>query len=168
METRTGVLRTEEVTLSDVRKFAERGRLYAILDACDAPTVPVKVKELGNEQAVSLYRGSAEEEYWAIAPYLVRVDGILLDWLHATLWKEPWGIFVVANSDIETLRKHFRRFLVVELPDGGKSYFRYYDSRVLQEFLPSCVREEVDDIFGSLTAFGTTDSAGDKIVLWRQ
>jgi len=67
----------------------EPGTLYAILDACSEPKVPAKFVELG-ERAVSLYSGSAEENYWAVAPYLVEVDLPLLQWLVAELWQSPW------------------------------------------------------------------------------
>ncbi len=83
---------TEIVPLSDLQKLASQRQLYAILDACDAPAVPTKVKGLGEEIGISLYRGEAEEDYWAIAPYLVRVDPSLLDWIIITLWEQSWGI----------------------------------------------------------------------------
>jgi hypothetical protein len=154
-------------SLKDLRKMAAEGRLWAILDACDEPTVPPKVTELGPERAVSLYRGQAEHEQWAIAPYLVRVDEALLDWVVKTLWKKPWGIFAVAECDLKTLRKHFRRFLIVENPDSETMYFRYYDPRILAVFLPTCTREELKTFFGPLKAFavGEPESEGVKFFL---
>ena len=84
-------MRREEQTVLEAREWAERGELYAILDACDTPSVVEKVKELGDERAVSLYRGTAEEEFESIAPYLVVVDTAVFDWIAETLWAEPWG-----------------------------------------------------------------------------
>jgi hypothetical protein len=144
----------ETVPLSDLHQLASQHRLYAVLDACDAPAVPPKAKELGEENAVSLYRGEAEEEYWAIAPYLIRADSSALDWIANSLWEQPWGIFVVAEANLETLRTHFRKFLTVRLPDGEKVYFRFYDPRVIKQFLPTCNHAELAEFFGSVQKFG--------------
>jgi hypothetical protein len=149
-----GALRTEAASADDLRRLAGAGRLWALLDACDAPAVPEKVGDLGEERAVSLYRGGAEEDWWAIAPYLARADGSLIDWIAETLEAESWGVFVVADADLEGLRRHFRRFLIVEDPDGEEMYFRFYDPRVLAKFLPTCSSFELREIFGPVEAFG--------------
>jgi hypothetical protein len=159
---------TEIVPISDLLKPASEGQVYAVLDACDAPAVPPKVKELGAENGVSLYRGEAEEDYWAIAPYLVRVDGPLLDWIVATLWEEPWGIFVVAEARLESLRTHFRKFLTVQMPDGGKVYFRFYDPRVLKQFLPTCNDAELGEFFDSIHAYASGVAGDKRVTLYRR
>ena len=148
-------VRITESSLEDLRRQIEQapGTVYAILDACDEPRVPVKVKELGPERAVCLYRGSAEEEYWAVAPYLVVVDEELLDWIIETLWNDPWGVFAVAETDLVQMRKHFRRFLIVQHPDERQVYFRYYDPRLLSSFLNTCTEEEVGQFFGPVVRF---------------
>ncbi|MCB9926125.1 MAG: DUF4123 domain-containing protein [Planctomycetaceae bacterium] len=134
------------------------GTLFAILDACDEPRVPVKVKELG-ERAASLYSGWAKENYWAIAPYLVEVDEALLDWIVENLWDDPWGIFVIAETELADLRKHFRRFLMVEDPDGEPLYFRFYDPRVLLNFVEVGVPGEFDEFFGTVKSLVISDGA---------
>jgi hypothetical protein len=144
----TSLLYTRTASLEELREFAAVGRLYAVVDACDTPSVPEKAWELGEERAVSLYRGSAEEMYWAFAPYLFAVDGAVLDWIVAELWSEPWGIFAVANRDLEAVRRHFRRFLLVQAPDGEQWYFRFYDPRVLQPLLSNLAATGMDDILG--------------------
>jgi len=137
-------------SVDELRELAVGGRLYAVIDACDAPAVPGKVTELGEERAACLYSGKSKETYWAIAPYLVKVDEELLDWIVATLWREPWGIFAAADSDLESMREHFRRFIVVRSPDGEPLYFRYYDPRVLKTFLESCTPSELEEFFGPI------------------
>ena len=141
-----------ESSLQELEELARRepGTLFAVLDACDEPRVPEKVKELGDERAVSLYRGWAEEDYWAIAPYLVQVDEVMLQWIVENLWDTPWGIFAVAQTDLAKLRTHFRRFLKVLDPDGKELYFRFYDPRVLPEFLATCSLEEIGRFFGPI------------------
>lgn len=144
-----------------VRRWATTGRLFAIIDACGAPAVPGVAAQLGDERAVSLYRGLAEENLSGIAPYLFRLDGRHFDWLTATLWSEPWGVFALSDGSLEDLRRHFRRFLVVESPDPACEswYFRFYDPRVLTKFLAACTPEEVKEVYGPVRAFGVTDQA---------
>ncbi len=142
----------------EARSWCERGRLYAILDACDTPSVLEKVRELGDERAISLYRGTADEMYEAIAPYLVAVDPALFDWITETLWAEPWGIFVRSPSDLAELRTHFRKFLLVDGPTGEQWYFRYYDPRVLRTYLPTCTPDELAEFYGPVSEFGVVDA----------
>lgn len=140
-----------------LREWAARGRLFAILDATDTPGVPKLAKRLGEDRAVSLYRGRAEEELWAIAPYLVHLDVATLEWISESLWPTPWGIFALADESLDDLRLHFRRFLVVESPTGESWYFRFYDPRVLVKYLPTCTAGELDEFFGPIKAFAVTD-----------
>lgn len=154
------------VPVVQLREWANRGRLFAILDATDTPSVPRKANELGPDRAVSLYRGRAEEELWAIAPFLVHLDVDTLEWITDTLWPEPWGIFALADESLDAIRLHFRRFLTVEGPNGESWYFRFYDPRVLPRYLASCTAEELATFLGPVRAFGVTDpiSYGVKVL----
>ena len=155
------LLHSDAAPLSAVRQTARQLRLWAILDACDEPSVRPQVEALGDERAVSLYKGSAEERHADIAPYLVGVDDDMLDWILTTLWGDPWGIFVQSTASLDELRSHFRKFLVVRGPNGEEWYFRWYDPRVLEKYLPTCTDEELRAFFGPVTSYGVSDpSAG--------
>jgi hypothetical protein len=160
------ILRERPYSVSQIRQWAARGRLFAILDATDTPAVPAKARQVGEGRAVSLYRGRAEEELWSIAPFLVQVDEEVLDWMTEVLWPEPWGIFVLADEPLDALRGHFRRFLVVESPEGESWYFRFYDPRVLARYLPACTESELEDFFGPVKGLGMTDPASYGIRVW--
>jgi len=137
----------------------QTGELYAVLDACDAPSVPLLCEGLGPERAVSLYRGEAVEEYADIAPYLVRVDSEeLLTWILAFGKQvQGWGILIAAPIPFEALRTHLRRFLRILDPEGEPLYFRFYDPRVLQMFLPTCSGDQIDQFYGRIGAFFVLD-----------
>jgi hypothetical protein len=62
------LLQMRTASVEELRELAAAGRLYAVIDACDTPAVPEKAREVGETRAVSLYRGSADEMYWAFAP----------------------------------------------------------------------------------------------------
>jgi len=149
------LLKTEEIPLEQLRKFAEAGYLFAVIDSTGAPAVPPKMQELGEKDARSLFKGTAQEDYWAVAPYLVRIDIAMLRWLFENLWKEPWGIFAVSKANLEELQSHFRKFLVVQLPDGKPWLFRFYDPRITGTFLGSCNAQELRDFFGPVKGYAT-------------
>lgn len=148
----------------DWRRECSRGRLWAVVDSCDEPSVVKKVEEAGPERAVSLYRGSAEEQYESIAPYLFKADEPIFDWIASELWASPWGIFVAAESSLEILRTHFRHYLTVKGTDGKKYLFRFYDPRVLPGFLESSNAEELRNFFGPVRGYGL--KKGDQIALY--
>ena len=153
------LLQTRSLSFDTLRDLADSARLYALVDACDAPDVPGKMAEWGEERAVSLYRGLPEDEFSSFAPYLARVDGDALDWIADTLWPTPWGLFVVSGETLPALRSHFRRFLLVDDPQGEEMYFRFYDPRVLQKYLPTCSDRELRQVYGSVEAFAFGEPA---------
>jgi hypothetical protein len=130
------------------------GRLYGLLDACDESRILHIVAGLG-DQAVSLYHGKSERDFFAIAPYLVELDQKLAETMVTELAETPWGYFVLApqGCQLTTLRRHFRRFLTVKGPDGMELYFRFYDPRVIKTFLESSTAAEVVEFFGPVNQF---------------
>ncbi len=152
------LIRYEDTGVAAIRAHAERGELHVVLDACDEPRVPAKVRELGDD-ALPLYQGESQERLWAVAPYLARADAALVDWLTQAMWTEPWGIFIVTNVGIAALRTHLRRFLLVDGPTGEPWYFRFYDPRVMAKFLTTCDAPQLADIFGPADAIGWVDAA---------
>lgn len=156
LELRTG-------TLAHLHRFAEGHYLYAILDAYDSPSVPDKVKEIGKDRGVCLFTGEAETKYWGLAPYLAAVDAGLLDWMVQTIWKAPWGVFLLSQLTLDELSAHFRRFLMVRLPDGERWYFRYYDPRTLEIYLSNCEPLELQQFFGPVRAFAIPNAESEDV-----
>jgi hypothetical protein len=146
---------TMQIDFDNLHRWAREGRLYAVLDACDAPAILSKLASLPDQKFVSLFRGG-DEELSKVAPYLIRLDEPILEWIRVEIWNEPWGIFVVADSSLDLVRKHLRKFLVVKGPEGDILYFRYYDPRVLPVFLETCDAEQLRSFFGLLHAFAYT------------
>jgi hypothetical protein len=132
--------------------------LYAVLDAARDEKVLELLKE-EIEPYQSLYEGDKARELAEAAPYLVRLPptSALLETLVREAWGESWGIYLTCNWPLTDLRKHLRRFLMVELEGEGQVYFRYYDPRVLRVFLPTCTADEAAQFFGPVRAFLTED-----------
>jgi hypothetical protein len=148
----------------ELRTLARQGSLRAVLEAVDAPVVPLKADELGEEKAVSLFKGMSDEKNWALAPYLVAVDEETLAWIRETLWSgASWGILLESSRTVEDLHRHFRAWVVVEDPNGEEMYFRFYDAEVLRTFLRAATHAETLDFFGPVTRFfGVFDAEGEK------
>jgi hypothetical protein len=158
------LITTSAIAIARLRQEAERGTLFAVLDACDEPVVVEQVRSM-DDRAVSLYRSPAAEDLYAIAPYLVQVDAATLDWITATLWARPWGMFALADIELEALRTHFRKFLLVDAPGGDQWYFRFYDPRVLEQFLTAADASQLVDFFGPVTAYAWTDTGDYGVTL---
>ena len=150
------LIRRRATPMDELTKLAGDGTLFAVIDACDEPEVPAKLEELGRARSTCLYKGELDEETKEIAPYLVSVDTELLEWIYETFEERPWGMFVVAKSDLRTLRQHLRQFLVVQGIDDEPMYFFYYDPRVIVPFLESCDEEELEEFYGPVMAYGVT------------
>lgn len=159
-------LQTRATSLDECRVMSERGELFAILDACDAPAVPKQALELGGQRAISLYQGTAQQEHWEIAPYLMQVDSAMLDWIIRILGNQPWGILVFSKSDLDRLRRHFRHFLMVQSPTSEQWYFRFYDPRVLKTFLSTCLDEQLAILGDPVSGLGVVDEGLEMVTIW--
>ena len=156
------MLTSRELSVAQVQRWILSQRLFAIVDACDAPSVPVRARAMMAEDdstAVSLYKGRSEEELWAIAPYLLEVDEAAFAWITQELWGTPWGFFILSDATLDELRQHFRKFLTVRTPENEEWYFRFYDPRVLPTYLTSCTPAEVDEFLGPARAVCVTNRA---------
>jgi hypothetical protein len=127
---------------------------YAILDAARIFGEIDTAQEL-QTNFLSLYMGKNEEYLSSVAPYLFsyHTKSEFGNWLFQKGWGNSWGVFVVTGLEIEDLRKHFRKFLMVKTEEGKELYFRFYDPRVLRIFLPTCDEQQLIDFFGSISSF---------------
>lgn len=159
-DTRPVVIATEALD-----QLANEGKLLAILDTCDAPELYAQAQRMGPAHALCLFR-EADEDLAKVAPYLVQVDKSFLAWLRESCWNEPWGVFLLADSraPLGRYRKHLRKSLLVESPEGDTLYFRYYDPRVASVYLPSCSKSELEDFMGPLRAIGFVEDGHPKFV----
>ncbi|APR83457.1 Hypothetical protein A7982_08806 [Minicystis rosea] len=128
--------------------------VYAILDGARDPELVPTLLSAGL-QYKCLFSGNLSRELARAAPYLVRLNrhGEPTQQLVDRVWGNSAGIFLASPSPLEDLRRHFRRFLQVQSPSGGKLFFRYYDPRVLRVYLPTCDEGELGVVFGPVLRF---------------
>jgi hypothetical protein len=127
--------------------------LYAVLDAARDPAVLRLLRDSG-EEAQSLYSGRRSEQLAEVAPYLARVPvgSRLFDGLINEGWGRSFGVLVACDAPFAELRRHLRRFLVVQTEERQALYFRFYDPRVLRPFLEAAADEERRAFFGPVSA----------------
>jgi hypothetical protein len=132
----------------------ERSPLYAVLDAARDPRIRLLLGEAG-EQIASLYAGFQGEILGDVGPTLVHLPhgSPLLDTLVDNGWGESWGVFLTSGHPFIEVRKHLRRFLLIESGAGKQMYFRFYDPRVLRGFLPSCRPRQIEALFEEIESF---------------
>lgn len=135
---------------------AEQAPLYAVVDASRGARILELLRE-AVEPHRSLYQGARGDALEDVAPYLVgpfEPDSRLLERLVMEGWGKGWGIFCACRRPAAELRRHLRRFLVVEVHESGERvYFRFYDPRVLRRFLPTCSPRQAEELFGDIQVF---------------
>jgi hypothetical protein len=133
-------------------------QVYAVLDSARDPVVHAKLIATDAHSAC-LYEGRVPREIAEIAPYLVQLrrDHRFTAQLLESGWGKSWGVFASAPVDFEAMRRHFRRFLRVEDDSGRTLLFRWYDPRVLREYLPTCTEAELRTVFGPIGSYFAED-----------
>lgn len=127
---------------------------YALLDAARDPEVHAWITS-AQAPTLCLYLGSLDPKLARVAPYLVRLGRSAPSSraLVERAWGDAWGVFVRSSAPMEMLHRHFRRMLRVQDERGKRMLFRFYDPRVLRVYLPTCVRAELDQVFGPVECF---------------
>lgn len=163
-------------TSTEAQLMAERVLRILQAGACDAPLFAVldaaqgdRVLELLRESVEtyqSLYEGI---QGWAMedaAPYLVHFSARsrLIERLVREGWGKNWGIYLTTRETFSNVRRHLRRFLLVEEYETRKRmYFRFYDPRVLRAFLPLCTTRQLFAIYDKINALLIEGSKGEVL-----
>ncbi|MFO0614740.1 MAG: DUF4123 domain-containing protein [Polyangiaceae bacterium] len=135
--------------------------LFGVLDAARDARILTLLDECVDD-VWSLYDGVQGQALAGVAPHLVRFsdDSGLLERVVLEGWGLAWGVFFSASRPAKEVRRHLRRFLMVEpevpvLGQGERErlYFRYYDPRVLRDFLPIATPRQRGEFFGDISLF---------------
>src|SRR5579875_3810423 len=159
------MLRSAVQNWTSAHRLAAENRLFAILDAIDIPAIPQLAEQYGFERALSLYVGLHKPEHWPVGPYLFRADAPLLNWLAANLKNHPWGILAVPQASDLTLQgafAHFRKFILIRV-GGEQVYLRFYDPRVLAQYLQRAPADKLAEFFGPWRFLGGAASNPDEL-----
>lgn len=139
---------------------------YAVLDAAQNSSLPRRASDAGL-RVESLYAARLGAMLDDVAPHLVSLDlqSPFVDWL-LERWDRNYGIFLQSTAPFDTLRKHFRKFLMVKDEAGKKYRFRFYDPRILRAFLPACTPDELKQFFGPIERLYTPTRDGRGVLVF--
>lgn len=137
------------------RLTAVEAPLFAVLDAARTRQIP-RLLQSAREEHQSLYEGPEAVKLSKVAPYLVSLPSgsPTLTRIVNQGWGQSWGIYLSSRLPFKELRRHLRRFLLVEAEQTREPlYFRFYDPRVLRVFLPTCTPAQRHELFGQIDCF---------------
>ncbi len=143
----------------------EKAHLYAILDATRSPRILELLRE-SVEYSRSLYEGDEGDAMWEAAPYLVDLADKRSRLVRALVTEglvRRWGIFFLSTRPFRDVRRHFRRFLMVQDEAAERMYFRFYDPVVLRAFLPTCTAVQAKEFFQDIEAFLVEGDRGELL-----
>lgn len=142
--------------------------VYAVLDAARNERILSLLRYWGVRHDC-LYEGTVPQELMEVAPYLVHLNRRAASTreLLENAWGNAWGLFVACSEDPERVRRHLRRFLMVQDEQGRRLYFRYYDPRVMRIYLPTCTKDELRFIFGPLNAWAMEGAEGATLLRYQ-
>ncbi len=153
-------------TAARARSAPAEGGLYAVLDAARSDRILTLLQE-SVEPYRSLYEGIDGESLAHVAPYLVELPpgSRLLERLVREGWERRWGIFIECQRSFKELRRHLRRFLMVQDADTRKKYyFRFYDPVVLRTFVPTSTVKQRAELLKGIRALLAEGERGE---VWR-
>jgi hypothetical protein len=146
--------------------------LFVLLDGARIPKLWVMLREFDVENA-PLLRPSPEEDLSHVSPFVAHctAGGDLLTWLAIDSTVLEAAVFLVADGNLEEVRDHLRRFLLVEDHQRNQRYLRFYDPRVLPTLLSASTNPERRRFFGPVRSFLACDpdaSRSDRRLRLRQ
>ncbi|MBN8742125.1 MAG: hypothetical protein BGP24_18165 [Lysobacterales bacterium 69-70] len=133
---------------------AEAGPCFALIDCARHPQLPALLTHAA-VRAQSLFDGVEAlrlQRYGAwVAPFPAHGE-LASIWFGngGQGWREAWGWLFQSPAGIDELRRHFKKFLQVDLPQGGRAYWRFYDPRVICRVLPVMRQEQHEEFLGRL------------------
>lgn len=111
---------------------------YAVIDLANAERLRPAVTGLRSSFAEPLLDRSFSPKLLQVGPWLVRLSKApeVESALGTLAPGTPWGYYLYASFDLQSVRQALRRFNLVTLADASRPLlFRYWDPRVLEVFL---------------------------------
>jgi hypothetical protein len=138
--------------------------LYAVLDSArDGKILPL-LEQNGCDHRI-LYGSRLAATVDGLGPYLVSLSprAPFLSSLLEKCWGNSWGIFLTSPAGFAAVFRHLRRLLTVRLPDGSYALFRFYDPRVLPEYLSHLDNQHIEKFYGPIQSIYIETAGGQEL-----
>ena len=134
------------------RLWQEAGDMpaYVILDGAQNQTLLGSLHADNAPPWRCLFTGQLEPDMAVVAPYLVELEhsSAFTRRLLAEGWGQNWGVFLTSQLALPALWRYVRQQVHVYGPDLESLYFRFYDPRVMRNYLPTCPARQLAEFFG--------------------
>ena len=128
---------------------------YYIIDAARYPLVLTPDEELPKD-VIPLLLKTKDKTSYALGPFLLSEESAkeVDNWFYT---EDLYDIvcFTCEDLTINSFAIWCRDMFNVVTDDGHEYFFRYYDSRVLKVFLPTCNEEQVETFFRACSSIST-------------
>ncbi len=101
----------------------------------------------------SLFKGTKDEMLFDVAPYIFQVDDELYNKCSELSISLERCLLVDSEKDIQKISDHFRKFIYQTI-NKREYFFRFWDGRVLQKFLPTCEENQLILFFNGVRSYG--------------
>ena len=144
-------------------------RVYAVLDGASIKNLLLHLDE-HEPDYFCLYQGDLPHDVEEAAPYLVHLEkeSPFTQWVIEKGWGNHWGIFAVSRENIKAMRKHFRTLVMIKEHNGKRMFFRFYDPRVFNTFLPTCNGDQLAEVFGPVICYIQEDNEPNRLLKCRK
>lgn len=125
---------------------------YGILDCAKDQQIYPLITQCTNFKC--MFGGRIEPPMDTHAPYIVEMkqdEPLMETWREN--WAENWGILVHSKHSLAEVRRHLRKFLLAQLPDGSTALFRFYDPRVLTVYFGTLSQDEAAQWFEKINEY---------------
>ena len=138
--------------------------LYAILDAARDRSIKEYLHN-SHLPTLNLFEGRHAEMLAEFAPYLTKLppSHSFLEALTNHAWGNSWGIYFLSQHPVEAILAHLKKQIWAHTPNG-RMLFRFYDPRVLREYLPVFDASTAREFFGPVNAFFMENENGDALL----
>jgi hypothetical protein len=109
----------------------------------------------------SLFKGTKDETLVDVAPYLFTVEEDFSERIQGLDLSLEALLVIETERDIEKLTAHFQRF-IYQTVNKREYFFRFWDARVLQKFLPTCEESQLRMIFDGVKSYTCRSEMGLK------
>ena len=135
-----------------VRLWQEAGDMpaYVILDGAQTPTLLDALHADNSPPWRCLFTGQLEPDMAIVAPYLIELEqsSAFTRRLLAEGWGKNWGVYLTSQLALPALWRNVRQQVHVYGPNLESLYFRFYDPRVMRNYLPTCTPQQLAEFFG--------------------
>lgn len=134
--------------------------LYALMDVARDPFLLPAIMEGFGADHQCLFRGQAKEVHGDNTAWIVRIEHHqgLLDWLLDEGWGRRVVSFVVSPLPISRMTSHLRKFTKVKDSAGTEHFFRFYDPKVMRQYLPVFGPREHEMFFREVSCCAIEDT----------